>query len=81
MGILSGGKPQPEKKPEPEDLPDELYGEFEKVVGWRTESLVEHGYPVRYAERIAWHLGVDLREAERLLDEGCPPKVAVEILL
>lgn len=86
MGILSNRpKEEPEKQPshreKDEDLPDELYDEFVQVVGWRTETLVKAGYPVRYAERLALYVEVDLREAERLLDMGCLPKTAVEILL
>lgn len=80
MGILSG-KPPPEPKPEEKPEPDRELTELEREFGWRLEQLIVAGYPVRYAQRIALHREISLREAERLLDEGCPPKTAVDILL
>lgn len=80
MGILSGRPPEP-KPPEETPEPDRELTEAEQVFGWRLEQLIVAGYPVKYAQRIALHLDVSLREAERLLDEGCPPKTATDILL
>lgn len=55
--------------------------ELERVVGWRTEVLVEAGYPLIAAANIACNLGVDLHRAVELIKGGCPLEVAVDILL
>ena len=55
----------------------------EKVEAWRLHVLIEAGYTVSVAERLAvepWHR-VDLHAAVELLERGCPPKLALEILL
>lgn len=55
--------------------------EIARVEAWRLHVLVEAGYPVVLAERLAYSRTVDLREAERLLKVGCTPEVAARILL
>lgn len=54
--------------------------ELDKVYGWRLHVLIEAGYPVDLAERIAAS-EVDLHQAVKLLSQGCTPEVAAEILL
>jgi hypothetical protein len=54
--------------------------ERSKVEGWRLHVLVEAGYPVEIAERIATS-DVDLHEAVELIEQGCTPDVAERILL
>ena len=51
-----------------------------RVESWRLHILLEAGYPVHLAERIAAS-EVDLHEAVELLTRGCEPGVAAEILL
>jgi hypothetical protein len=51
-----------------------------KVESWRLHTLLEAGYPVPLAERLAGS-DVDLHEAVALLRRGCDPTIAVEILL
>ena len=60
----------------------EVTGEDEraKVESWRLHVLMEAGYPVVLAEKIA-HTDIDLHEAVRLLRQGCRPETAAEILL
>jgi len=51
-----------------------------KVESWRLHILLEGGYPVHLAERIAVS-EVDLHDAVQLLTRGCDPATATEILL
>jgi len=51
-----------------------------KVESWRLHILLEAGYPVHLAERIAGS-EVDLHDAVELLTRGCDPTTAAEILL
>ena len=51
-----------------------------KVHGWRLHVLIEAGYPVDLAERLA-ESDVDLHDAVELVGQGCGPEVAVQILL
>ena len=51
-----------------------------KVESWRLHILLEAGYPVHLAERIAAS-EVDLHDAVQLLDRGCDAVTATEILL
>jgi hypothetical protein len=52
-----------------------------KVEGWRLHVLMEAGYPLPLAEKIA-QSGADLHEAVVLVAErGCRPELAAEILL
>jgi hypothetical protein len=55
--------------------------EKSKVESWRLHVLMEAGYPLPLAERIA-RSGADLHEAVLLVTErGCRPELAAEILL
>lgn len=51
------------------------------VFDWRFEALWRAGYPSSDAWLLASARDVDLRFAERLLAEGCPPSTAARILI
>ena len=51
-----------------------------KVESWRLHVLMEAGYPLPLAERIA-HSDADLHHAVELLRRGCEPETAAEILI
>lgn len=52
-----------------------------EVFDWRFTELMRAGYSSEDALRLAGEKEVDLRLAERLLVQGCPPATAVRILL
>jgi hypothetical protein len=49
-------------------------------VNWRQLELEQHGFPQLLAARIARDPRYDLRQLIALVDEGCPPTLAVRIL-
>lgn len=51
-----------------------------KVESWRLHVLLEAGYPVHLAERLAAS-EADLHHAVELLRRGCEPATAAAILL
>ncbi|HLG09102.1 MAG TPA: hypothetical protein VI409_10590 [Gaiellaceae bacterium] len=51
-----------------------------KVESWRLHILLEAGYPVHLAERLAGS-EVDLHDAVELVSRGCDHTTAAEILL
>jgi hypothetical protein len=51
-----------------------------KVESWRLHVLMEAGYPLSLAERLAGS-EADLHHAVELLTRGCSPETAAEILL
>jgi hypothetical protein len=51
-----------------------------KVEGWRLHVLIEAGYPVPLAERVA-HSEADLHRAVALVHAGCSFETAAEILI
>jgi hypothetical protein len=51
-----------------------------KVESWRLHILIEAGYPLPLAERVAAS-ECDLHVAVELVRSGCEPQVAAEILL
>ena len=55
--------------------------ELERVEQWRAEELERAGYGARDAARLAERHDVDLHLAVELLERGCPPELAVSILL
>jgi hypothetical protein len=64
---------------EPELEPER--DEQAKVESWRLHVLIEAGYPLPLAERLAQSPS-DLHEAVRLVtNRGCSPDVAAQILL
>ena len=54
--------------------------ERSKVEGWRLHVLMEAGYPLPLAEKIA-HSEADLHTAVELVVSGCAHQTAAEILL
>lgn len=56
-------------------------GERAKVESWRLHVLMEAGYPLPLAEKLAVALDADLHEAVELVVKGCDPRTAAEILL
>jgi hypothetical protein len=54
--------------------------EHSKVESWRLHVLIEAGYPLPIAERLAGS-EVDLHRAVELVDRGCTHETAAEILL
>ena len=53
--------------------------EREKVESWRLHVLIEAGYPLALAERVA-HSDADLHRAVELVLAGCTHDTAAEIL-
>jgi hypothetical protein len=51
-----------------------------KVESWRLHVLIEAGYPLPLAERLAAS-EADLHRAVELLTLGCSPETAAEILI
>jgi hypothetical protein len=51
------------------------------VFDWRFEELQRAGYSASDAWLLAAAKHVDLRLAERLLADGCPPETATRILV
>lgn len=54
--------------------------ERSKVEGWRLHILMEAGYPLSLAERLAAS-EADLHRAVELVVQGCAPETAAAILL
>jgi hypothetical protein len=54
--------------------------EREKVESWRLYVLIEAGYPLPLAEKLA-HSEADLHRAVELVNSGCTFETAAEILL
>lgn len=66
-------------------MPDKAReGESERAIGsvrqWRTEALIEAGYPQEEAFLLAGRLDIDLHKACDLLAAGCPLPLAIRIL-
>jgi hypothetical protein len=62
------------------EIAEQDQSERERVAGWRLHVLVEAGYPIHLAERLA-HSEADLHRAVELVRQGCDATVAAEILL
>jgi hypothetical protein len=54
--------------------------EAHEVFEWRFLQLARDGFPIASALRLAAS-PVDIHEAARLLARGCPPDLALQILL
>jgi hypothetical protein len=63
-----------------EILEPETANERSKVESWRLHVLIEAGYPLNVAERLAAS-EADLHVAVELVDSGCAHATAAEILL
>jgi len=61
-------------------LEEPLLDERSKVESWRLHILIETGYPLSIAERLAVS-EADLHLACEMLGRGCTPETAAEILL
>ena len=55
--------------------------ELERVERWRADELMRGGYDPAVAAKIAARLDVDIRQAISMLENGCPPDLALQILL
>jgi len=55
--------------------------ELERVEAWRAEELERAGYDPASAAKLAARHDVDLHLAADLLRQGCPPEIALGILL
>ena len=55
--------------------------EQELVEQWRAEELERAGYPAQAAAELAMHAEIDLHLAVELLQKGCSPELALQILL
>ena len=62
------------------EIADAEASERSKVEGWRLHVLIEAGYPLAVAERLATS-EADLHVAVELVANGCSPATAAEILL
>jgi hypothetical protein len=63
------------------ELELELDAQAELVRSWRTEELERAGYAPDDARNLAELGHVDLHQATSLLRGGCPPELALRILL
>jgi len=61
-------------------IAEPTHDERSKVEGWRLHVLIEAGYPLPLAERLAAS-EADLHVAVEILDQGCAHETAAEILL
>jgi hypothetical protein len=52
----------------------------EQVVAWRRERLVEAGFSLPLATRVASDPGYDLHALIELAERGCDPELALRIL-
>lgn len=55
--------------------------EAERVERWRADELIRAGYDPDAAAKLAAHLEVDIRMAAQMLEQGCSPELALQILL
>jgi hypothetical protein len=53
---------------------------LDEVVRWRCEQLVESGFALPLAARIAKNAHYDLHALIELVERGCRPELAVRIL-
>ena len=55
--------------------------EAAEVMQWCFSQLTRSGFPTEDAIRLATRLDVDLHQAAELVARGCPPTLALRILL
>ena len=55
--------------------------EAERVQRWRTDELMRAGYDPDSAAKLATRLDIDIRQAQLMLEQGCSPELALQILL
>jgi hypothetical protein len=51
----------------------------DSVEAWRLHTLLQAGYPLKVAERLA-RSSADLHRAVEMLEQGCEPQVVEKIL-
>jgi hypothetical protein len=54
--------------------------EPDDVVAWRRDQLVASGFPPSLAAEIAGDRRLDLHALVELVEQGCPPELALRIL-
>jgi hypothetical protein len=59
----------------------DILDETELIEAWRAEALERAGYGAQAAAEIAARHDIDLHQAIDLLGNGCPPELALRILL
>ena len=62
-------------------LHESLESELERVERWRSEELIRAGYDPDAASQLAARHDVDIHRAATMLSQGCPPDLALRILL
>ena len=55
--------------------------EAERVERWRADELIRAGFDPDSALKLAARLDVDIHRAAQMLQHGCPPELALQILL
>ncbi len=55
--------------------------ELDRVERWRADELMRAGFDPSSAVELAARLDVDLHRATELVDRGCSPELALQILL
>jgi hypothetical protein len=55
--------------------------ELDRVERWRADELMRAGFDPSSAVELAARLDVDLHAATQLVDRGCSPELALQILL
>ena len=55
--------------------------EQQRIERWRAEMLERAGFGAQDASELASRADVDLHTAIGLIEKGCPPEVALRILL
>jgi hypothetical protein len=55
--------------------------ELERIRKWRSEELERAGYAPDAAAELAARHDIDLHQAVALLEQGCTPDLALQILL
>jgi hypothetical protein len=55
--------------------------ELERVERWRADELMRAGFNPSSAFELAARLDIDLHTATQLVDRGCSPELALQILL
>jgi len=58
-----------------------LDAESDRVTAWRACELLKAGYEPLIAVELAEHPEIDLHGALALVERGCPPELAAQILL
>jgi hypothetical protein len=63
----------------PANVLEEATDAASQVEAWRLHVLLQAGYPLRVAERLA-KSSADLHRAVQMLEDGCTPHTAARIL-